>query len=154
MTEQQKRDAQRVRSRKSYLANKVRNNARSKAWREAHPERMREIGRASELRNKERIKEVKAASKIRRLEVRAGRAAPTSCEVCGGAPTRRRRNGSAPSACRLDFDHDHVTGAFRGWLCSRCNRTLGMVNDDIDLLEELITYLMRSRRPKLVKRSI
>jgi hypothetical protein len=38
-------------------------------------------------------------------------------------------------------DHDHVTGAVRRVLCSRCNLALGHFSDDIDLLERAIHYL-------------
>ena len=50
---------------------------------------------------------------------------------------------------RLSVDHDHTccSGAsscgrcIRGLLCSRCNRALGVVNDNIDLMKAMIQYL-------------
>ena len=36
------------------------------------------------------------------------------CELCGRVATGRG----------LSEDHDHATGAHRGWLCHRCNRAL------------------------------
>jgi hypothetical protein len=36
------------------------------------------------------------------------------CELCGNPPKSRG----------LSEDHDHKTGAHRGWLCFRCNRAL------------------------------
>jgi hypothetical protein len=37
---------------------------------------------------------------------------------------------------RLCMDHDHKTGAFRGWLCSSCNMWLGRMGDDPILAAE------------------
>ena len=62
------------------------------------------------------------------LEERAGRPKPTTCEACG-------HEG------KIVFDHNHTTGAFRGWICMTCNIFLGYIDDDIGTLERLITML-------------
>jgi hypothetical protein len=100
--------------------------AASKRWRDANPEKIHGM-------------------ELRRAERRAGRPMASVCEVCGDPPRAGER--------RLHFDHDHRTLEFRGWLCSRCNTTLGFVNDDIELLDKMIVYLARSRRPRLVRHS-
>ena len=41
----------------------------------------------------------------------------------------------------LYIDHNHTTGEVRGLLCHRCNVALGMVSDNIEVLEKLIDYL-------------
>ena len=51
---------------------------------------------------------------------------------------------------RLCVDHDHscCAGSYscgkciRGLLCSRCNKTLGMIEDNIDYLNSMIEYLL------------
>lgn len=53
---------------------------------------------------------------------------PDVCEVCG-------RGG------KICMDHDHITSAFRGWLCDDCNLILGRANDDPAILEALLKYL-------------
>ena len=59
------------------------------------------------------------------------------CAICGGTDNKR-----------LSVDHDHSCCAegscgkcVRGLLCSHCNRTLGMVKDDIETLKRMIRYL-------------
>jgi len=47
---------------------------------------------------------------------------------------------------KICYDHDHKTDKFRGWLCGHCNSALGMVNDDISILEGLIKYLKENPR--------
>jgi hypothetical protein len=41
----------------------------------------------------------------------------------------------------LARDHDHKTGAFRGYLCLSCNVGLGHFKDDPELLKKAIAYL-------------
>ena len=38
-------------------------------------------------------------------------------------------------------DHCHTTGKVRGILCSHCNQAMGMLNEDISTLENMIEYL-------------
>jgi hypothetical protein len=54
-----------------------------------------------------------------------------ACEIC-------RREGPT------ELDHDHATGAFRGWLCRPCNLGLGRLGDDVAGVRRAIAYLERS----------
>lgn len=83
---------------------------------------------AQKLRNK--------AFKVRRRakqEALIGRPRPEHCELCNDPGYGRK-----PS---IVFDHCHASGKPRGWLCDRCNKTLGLVKDDINLLYKMINYL-------------
>lgn len=62
-----------------------------------------------------------------------------SCAICQSTKVDKGRYR------RLCIDHNHTTGAIRGLLCNRCNRTLGMVNDSIPILSKMITYLYANR---------
>jgi hypothetical protein len=57
---------------------------------------------------------------------------PLTCDIC---------NGTNEHNARMHFDHCHITGRFRGWLCSKCNMALGLLNDDKERLAKLIEYL-------------
>jgi hypothetical protein len=59
----------------------------------------------------------------------AGRPKPETCEICNS------------SEFRIVWDHCHAEGHFRGWICDRCNRVLGIVRDSPSLLRNLASYL-------------
>jgi hypothetical protein len=46
---------------------------------------------------------------------------------------------------RLAIDHDHETDIIRGLLCSSCNTALGLLKDDVEILESAINYLNKQR---------
>jgi hypothetical protein len=41
------------------------------------------------------------------------------------------------------WDHCHKTGVFRGWICHRCNKVLGLIKDAPELLLLMHSYLVR-----------
>ena len=56
------------------------------------------------------------------------------------------QQGGACKICRKNFDslcvdHDHKTGNVRGLLCHKCNKAIGLLEDDISNLSNAITYL-------------
>lgn len=66
-----------------------------------------------------------------------GRPRPLLCELCN-QPGEGRGSKKWAGIC---FDHDHKTGQPRGWLCDRCNKILGLVDEDQELLIKMIAYL-------------
>ena len=42
-------------------------------------------------------------------------------------------------------DHDHSNGKVRGLLCKNCNTVLGHAKDNIEILEQAIQYLKRTK---------
>lgn len=59
------------------------------------------------------------------------------CAICGNPESRTYKGNPV----RLAVDHDHKTGEIRQLLCYRCNSVIGFVDDDIDLLRKIESYL-------------
>lgn len=49
---------------------------------------------------------------------------------------------------KLCIDHDHKTGVFRGLLCNNCNRSLGLLKENIETMQKMIIYVSQWNRGK------
>jgi Recombination endonuclease VII len=109
--------------------------ATSARFRERHVERLKPVEAERARRNRsinpegcqsslERYRAKQEAIKVQE----AGRPRPIKCELCDG-------DG------RIVFDHCHQHGHFRGWICDRCNKVLGLVKDQTPLLRKMAEYL-------------
>lgn len=58
------------------------------------------------------------------------------CKECSSSGTHQSNEQRS-----LAVDHDHRTGKVRALLCHKCNAALGNVNDSIDILKEMISYI-------------
>lgn len=45
----------------------------------------------------------------------------------------------------LYVDHCHLTKNIRGLLCHNCNVSLGLLKDDLSIIESMLTYLKKSK---------
>lgn len=72
-----------------------------------------------------------------------------------GIATRAPEGTGCFNCCKqiksLVFDHCHDTGRFRGYLCDPCNRSIGVLGDDVDGLLRAINYLNRFYKKKIVQ---
>ena len=109
----------------------------SKAWRERNPERAKENRKRNYESNKERnLIYATEYNRKRRTGVTPEQYQEALikqsgvCAICSQSDTKA-----------LAADHCHDTGKFRGLLCSKCNRGLGYLNDNVELLKQAIRYL-------------
>ena len=60
---------------------------------------------------------------------------PKVCDCCGKEPD--------PNSFRnkLQLDHNHLTGEFRGWICDNCNVSLSRAGDSLNGVRKLEKYL-------------
>ena len=61
----------------------------------------------------------------------------TPCECCGIPMTM------GTEMTGMCFDHDTATQEFRGWICKKCNTTIGFLGDNIEGIELLVKYLKK-----------
>tara|TARA_B100000686_G_C16129532_1_gene636650 strand:- start:83 stop:436 length:354 start_codon:yes stop_codon:yes gene_type:complete len=60
---------------------------------------------------------------------------PKVCDCCGKIPDSNSfRN-------KLQLDHNHLTGEFRGWICDNCNVSLSRAGDTLEGVKNLVRYL-------------
>jgi len=115
---------------------KMRKYARKFYWKD--PEKSRAIRRESErkrrLENPVVVRETKRHYYRSMMERKVGRPRPNFCELCNVKFKKQ------PHA-----DHDHKSGIYRGWICNRCNMTLGLVGDSPELLRALALWVEKFR---------
>lgn len=112
------------RLRAKYWADPVKSRAERCAWRAANLEHSRKYER---IRNR-----------ARNGLPEPMRPMPERCENPGCVTPR-------PYKRRMVLDHCHETGAFRGWLCSSCNVSLGQLGDSEKSILGILEYLRRAR---------
>jgi hypothetical protein len=81
------------------------------------------------------------------------------CRACGNTVCKERQAlrekhppppiGTGCNCCgkidKLFIDHDHATGAWRGWLCRSCNTGIGMLPGDCEEgILQALSYLQRA----------
>lgn len=108
----------------TYLeAKRIKDKENHRRWRAKNPDKTRANGR-------------KAARKLKKLPIPT-RAEPQMCECCGKPFGTGAWKGP-------HLDHDHITGKFRGWICNKCNRGIGNLEDSLEGLLKAVDYVRRN----------
>jgi Recombination endonuclease VII len=126
VAEQNKRYAKRHPETHEKAAKKYRENNLQKI-REDDKLRQRARRKADPAAQKRRMEHYLIRREAKRWEI-AGRPRAENCDIC-------------LSNVLIVFDHCHKTNKFRGWICDRCNKILGLVKDSSELLKKLANYL-------------
>lgn len=66
----------------------------------------------------------------------------TICAVC---------SKEATSGNGMVFDHCHTNNVFRGYCCNSCNRSIGVLGDNIDGLLRAINYLLKTENITIIQ---
>ena len=66
----------------------------------------------------------------------------TLCGICNKPPLK---------GYVLVFDHCHKTNTFRGYLCNPCNRSVGVLGDDVDGLLRVLNYFNKTNKCFIVQ---
>tara|TARA_R100001510_G_C7523268_1_gene117857 strand:- start:38 stop:481 length:444 start_codon:yes stop_codon:yes gene_type:complete len=66
------------------------------------------------------------------------------CPICNHTEEAVAGKGNTKNGAWV-IDHCHITDTFRGWLCHKCNRSLGGFDDDEDMLGRAIDYLKKHK---------
>lgn len=101
---------------------------RTPEFNKKHNDRQRAINSPSYQASIQKAYKKKIIAYAEKLEELAGRAKPLNCEICND-------DG------KICFDHCHTNHHFRGWICDRCNKVLGLVKDNIETLQLLQNYI-------------
>ncbi len=105
------------------------NVARSRKWALANPERAYLLDANKHLQRRFGIT---YAEYQKLLEKQGG-----ACAICKKPETIK----SKKRITRLAVDHCHTTGKIRGILCFKCNTSIGLVENNPELLNNIKNYL-------------
>lgn len=121
---------------------KLKQLSNTTAWARKNPERMKIIyeRRKEKQRNdpnfklKTREKTLKAKYNITEDDYKRMLSEQNGvCKICGRGPSKLNN--------KLHIDHCHKTKRIRGLLCHQCNWYLGVIDDNIDILNKIKDYL-------------
>jgi hypothetical protein len=66
----------------------------------------------------------------------------TICGIC---------NKPASKGNNIVFDHCHLSNTFRGYCCNSCNRSMGVLGDNVDGLLRALNYLLKTEKNHIIQ---
>ena len=136
------KECSRADRRRWYEQNRDKAIANVQRWREENPEKYLAWRKRYWAENNERRRRSSRQGHLRRkygLSIEVYEflcvAQGHRCAICG------------EEVEKLHVDHEHGTDFVRGLLCGKCNKAIGLLNDDPGLLSSAASYLVRSQLP-------
>lgn len=118
------------------LANKHKYKSRIKKYYADNRDRIVEISNKWKSENKPRLRELQL---LRHYGINNETFNKMFNDQNGQCAICKRHQSELPKT--LSVDHDHNTGKVRGLLCDRCNRAIGFMKDDPNLLVSAAEYI-------------
>lgn len=112
-------------------------DANSQAWRDANREKVRADHKQWRDNNREHLREY---GRAKNYGMDPGEYARMMTEQNGQCLTCDS-DGKTGRGGILHSDHNHKTGRMRGLLCSDCNRAIGLMKDDPEIVQRILIYL-------------
>lgn len=107
-------------------------NKESREWYEKNKDRKRELSK--QYKHIKKNQDLQKAYGITLDEYNRMLAEQSNCcKICNTHQDKLKRI--------LCVDHNHVTGKVRGLLCDNCNRSLGLLKDNLTVLRNAVKYL-------------
>lgn len=116
-----------------YKNNKQKVNNNTVLWRKQNPDKFKEYSWKNHLKKKYNITPELYDKMLKNQN--------GLCLICQKPETFIEPKGTSNELRRLCVDHDHKTGKIRGLLCSRCNKSIGQMEDSPSLLRIAAKYL-------------
>lgn len=137
------RERELARAKAYYHANKEKRAEYQKRWRSENRARIDEKRRLWELNNPEKSKVYRAKITLAARCKKRGITIEQYFDMLGaqGGKCKICRRGNTGTKAQWHIDHCHSTGKVRGLLCHHCNAGLGHVQDNVDVLKAMISYL-------------
>jgi len=126
----------------------------ARKYREKHPDKVKANADAYRARNPDKVRQSARESKRRMRAINPEQEKRRQSEYYARQELKKTQEAGRPRADKCElcledgltvFDHCHDKGHFRGWICDRCNRVLGCVKDDLNLLQKMKDYLENDR---------
>ena len=152
LTEEERIERRRECARRSARKNYAKNYPKSRAWLAANPEKRKLYNERVQEKRRQNI-EVHRGYEREKYRIRFFRQLGITdadynrmfaqqdgrCWICSSESATHK---TSPEK-RLVIDHDHMDGTVRGLLCQKCNKALGLFNDDLALLVQAVHYLTK-----------